>query len=269
MARTASSSSSLPRLSSSSSSSGWTVKCCWISSLPSLITTTISAAPAATASSTPHWITGRSRTGSSSLGSALVAGRNRVPRPAAGMTQWRRSTAAHCRPSAACRALRRGFRLTATTLAPPCRNASETVVPEAQSVANAVTAELAAALDAEPSPPARIPGRAGRVDIVVEKPKDPSHGDVATNLPMRLAKSVGMPPRQIAEAAPRAARRRRHHRVGRGRRSRLHQPARSRPRGWPRSWPASSRPASAGVTCRWPTGAPSRWSSSAPTPRGR
>jgi arginyl-tRNA synthetase len=72
------------------------------------------------------------------------------------------------------------------------------VVPEAQLVANAVTVELAAALERAIAAGA-MPRTDGVVDIVVEKPKDPSHGDVATNLPMRLAKSVGMPPREIAE----------------------------------------------------------------------
>jgi hypothetical protein len=42
--------------------------------------------PAATASSTTYSIAGLSTTGSISFGVALVAGRNRVPRPAAGMT---------------------------------------------------------------------------------------------------------------------------------------------------------------------------------------
>ena len=42
--------------------------------------------PAATASSTTYWMAGLSTTGSISLGCALVAGRKRVPRPAAGMT---------------------------------------------------------------------------------------------------------------------------------------------------------------------------------------
>src|SRR5215813_10091938 len=40
--------------------------------------------PAALASSTTCWISGRSTTVSISLGIALVAGRNRVPRPATG-----------------------------------------------------------------------------------------------------------------------------------------------------------------------------------------
>ena len=48
-----------------------------------------SSSPAATASSTTYWMAGLSTTGSISLGVALVAGRNRVPRPAAGMTALR------------------------------------------------------------------------------------------------------------------------------------------------------------------------------------
>ena len=42
--------------------------------------------PARTASSTTYWMAGLSTTGSISLGWALVAGRKRVPSPAAGMT---------------------------------------------------------------------------------------------------------------------------------------------------------------------------------------
>src|SRR5437016_11992940 len=42
--------------------------------------------PAASASSTPYWIIGLSTSGSISLGWALVAGRKRVPSPAAGNT---------------------------------------------------------------------------------------------------------------------------------------------------------------------------------------
>src|SRR5258708_6062025 len=40
--------------------------------------------PLAIASSTPYWIVGLSTSGSISFGWALVTGRNRVPRPAAG-----------------------------------------------------------------------------------------------------------------------------------------------------------------------------------------
>src|SRR6267143_1761623 len=45
--------------------------------------------PAALASSTPYWMIGLSTSGSISLGCAFVAGRNRVPRPAAGKTALR------------------------------------------------------------------------------------------------------------------------------------------------------------------------------------
>src|SRR5580692_3575893 len=45
--------------------------------------------PEAMASSTPYWMMGLSTRGSISLGWALVAGRKRVPRPAAGKTALR------------------------------------------------------------------------------------------------------------------------------------------------------------------------------------
>src|SRR6266542_7159427 len=45
--------------------------------------------PAATASSTPYWMMGLSTSGSISFGCALVAGRKRVPSPAAGNTALR------------------------------------------------------------------------------------------------------------------------------------------------------------------------------------
>src|ERR671923_2534842 len=45
--------------------------------------------PAATASSTAYWMIGLSTSGSISLGCALVAGRKRVPQPAAGKTAFR------------------------------------------------------------------------------------------------------------------------------------------------------------------------------------
>src|SRR5678809_537345 len=46
----------------------------------------ISSSPEATASSTTYWMVGLSTSGSISFGCALVAGRKRVPRPAAGKT---------------------------------------------------------------------------------------------------------------------------------------------------------------------------------------
>jgi hypothetical protein len=56
--------------------------------LPRLVTSSTSVMPAAAASSTMYCRAGLSTTGSSSFGTALVAGRNRVPRPAAGMTAF-------------------------------------------------------------------------------------------------------------------------------------------------------------------------------------
>src|SRR5687768_9271909 len=50
---------------------------------------TISLSPDATASSTTYWIVGLSTIGSISFGCALVAGRKRVPSPAAGKTPLR------------------------------------------------------------------------------------------------------------------------------------------------------------------------------------
>jgi arginyl-tRNA synthetase len=36
-------------------------------------------------------------------------------------------------------------------------------------------------------------------DVVVERPKNPEHGDYATNVALRLAKQAGRPPREVAE----------------------------------------------------------------------
>ncbi|MGH7723223.1 MAG: arginine--tRNA ligase [Candidatus Dormibacteria bacterium] len=74
---------------------------------------------------------------------------------------------------------------------------AEEAVAEARSVADAVGAELAAALARAISAGA-LPEVGDAPDIIVEKPKDPGHGDVATNLAMRLAKSVRLPAGQIA-----------------------------------------------------------------------
>src|SRR2546421_12473861 len=53
---------------------------------PRPVTTRRSVSPDRTASSTTYWMEGLSRRGSISLGWALVAGRNLVPGPSAGMT---------------------------------------------------------------------------------------------------------------------------------------------------------------------------------------
>lgn len=45
----------------------------------------------------------------------------------------------------------------------------------------------------------RIPGGLSLARVVVEPTRDPSHGDLATNAAMVLAKDAGMPPRALAE----------------------------------------------------------------------
>ncbi|MFM2438655.1 MAG: hypothetical protein RLZ55_1478 [Actinomycetota bacterium] len=37
-------------------------------------------------------------------------------------------------------------------------------------------------------------------DVVIERPRNPEHGDYATNIAMRLAKKAGRPPREVAQA---------------------------------------------------------------------
>src|SRR6187455_3887949 len=57
--------------------------------LPRPVTMMMLVRPAATASSITYWMIGLSTRGSISFGWALVAGRKRVPRPAAGKTALR------------------------------------------------------------------------------------------------------------------------------------------------------------------------------------
>src|SRR5882762_8545262 len=57
--------------------------------LPRPVTKMNCSIPASLASSTAYWMTGLSTTGSISLGTALVAGRKRVPMPATGKTALR------------------------------------------------------------------------------------------------------------------------------------------------------------------------------------
>ena len=45
-----------------------------------------------------------------------------------------------------------------------------------------------------------LPGGLNRAAVAVEPPRDPSHGDLATNAAMVLAKPAGMNPRALAEA---------------------------------------------------------------------
>src|SRR3981189_3587192 len=57
--------------------------------LPRLVMTRMSSMPAWAASSTTYWMDGLSATGSISLGCGFVAGKLRVPSPAAGITALR------------------------------------------------------------------------------------------------------------------------------------------------------------------------------------
>ncbi|HUH12637.1 MAG TPA: arginine--tRNA ligase [Longimicrobiales bacterium] len=43
-------------------------------------------------------------------------------------------------------------------------------------------------------------GAPADVEVQLERPRNPEHGDLATNLAMTLAKALGRPPRQLAEA---------------------------------------------------------------------
>ena len=86
MRRMVSSSRIRPLASSSHSSSKLRSKCSSMARLPRPITMRMSVMPEATASSTTYWMTGVSTIGSISLGCDFVAGRKRVPKPAAGMT---------------------------------------------------------------------------------------------------------------------------------------------------------------------------------------
>src|SRR5581483_9664438 len=88
ISRTSFSSSNLPLLSSTYSSSKERSKWSSIVRLPRPVMIRMSSSPARIASSTTYWIAGLSTIGSISLGWALVAGRNLVPSPAAGMTAF-------------------------------------------------------------------------------------------------------------------------------------------------------------------------------------
>src|SRR5437870_6963572 len=70
---------------------------------PRPVTRMMLSTPAATASSTPYWMIGLSTSGSISLGCAFVAGRNRVPRPAAGKTALRTCAGTKMIVARACR----------------------------------------------------------------------------------------------------------------------------------------------------------------------
>ncbi len=87
--RTFSSIDVLPRASSVPSSTRSSTKCATTPSLPSDVTMISRSAPASAASAATSSMPGVSTTGSNSFGTVLVAGRNRVPNPAAGTTAVR------------------------------------------------------------------------------------------------------------------------------------------------------------------------------------
>ncbi|MAC57695.1 MAG: arginine--tRNA ligase [Novosphingobium sp.] len=70
---------------------------------------------------------------------------------------------------------------------------------ENQTLYAAFAGHLSAALDALEAA-GTLPGSLKRGAITVEPPRDPSHGDLATNAAMVLAKPAGMKPRDLAEA---------------------------------------------------------------------
>src|SRR5689334_6606235 len=78
----------LPCCSRKNSSSKLRSKWSSMARLPRPVMMRMSVRPAATASSTTYWIDGLSTTGNISLGWLFVAGRKRVPSPAAGMTAF-------------------------------------------------------------------------------------------------------------------------------------------------------------------------------------
>src|SRR5689334_11112528 len=47
---------------------------------------------------------------------------------------------------------------------------------------------------------ARLAPEAADIEILIERPRDPAHGDFATNLAMQLAKRLKRKPRELAEA---------------------------------------------------------------------
>lgn len=69
------------------------------------------------------------------------------------------------------------------------------VITVAESVSAAIDDALDRALAA-----GLLPAPAARPAVVVERPADRAHGDVATNIALRLAGGARMPPRQVAEA---------------------------------------------------------------------
>ena len=71
----------------------------------------------------------------------------------------------------------------------------------------------------------RLPAGLDLGAVTVEPPRDPAHGDMATNAAMVLARPARMAPRDIADGAGRGACRRAGHRLGGGGGAGLPEPA--------------------------------------------
>ena len=82
---------------------------------------------------------------------------------------------------------------------------------------------------------ARVSEVAG-TEVELERPKDPTHGDFATNVAMRSAKAIGRPPRELAQELAGEGRGARRDRVGRGRRARASSTCGSRTRSSSMRW---------------------------------
>src|ERR1035441_1983854 len=178
--RTAASSTTLPRLSRTRSSSGLGAKWAWINSLPLAMTSTISDAPAAMASSIAHSMTGRSTTGSISLGRTLVAGRKRVPNPAAGTTQ--------CRIVYIGRALSLFVARLRRERLPPCPVGydPDPMLDVRTDLIGAIRTILAEW------------GIEAQVEAIVDPSARPEFGDFSTPVPLRSARALRRPPMDIA-----------------------------------------------------------------------
>jgi arginyl-tRNA synthetase len=70
-------------------------------------------------------------------------------------------------------------------------------------LADAVRDAAAAALTDRDLDPSVLPAAAG-----VERPRNPGHGDYASNLALQVARKAGLPPRDLAQAIADNARRR-------------------------------------------------------------
>ena len=79
------------------------------------------------------------------------------------------------------------------------KQANRAAMTYAQTLYTAYTGHLHTALDALEAA-GTLPAGIARGNVTVEPPRDPSHGDLATNAAMVLAKGAGTNPRALAEA---------------------------------------------------------------------